>query len=88
MSIVIQTQAIADAQGGLHLYLPDATVTPYLQVQLKVEIQDLTNGSKPFSKRFATREDYKAAMDRLFGKCDDPTFMPPPDQAMEEIEPL
>jgi len=85
MSVIIETEATSDSQGGVHLYLP--TKTPNSRLSLRVEIDPAPEAGR-FSKRFATRAEYQAALGKIFGACDDPTFVPPPDQPLQDVAPL
>ena len=87
MSTIINTEATANGDGGVDLHLPGAT-EPFARVALRVEVAEVVKPPGRFSKRFASKADYQAAMDRIFGSCDDPTFVLPEDQPVQDVEPL
>jgi hypothetical protein len=70
----------ADAHGNIRIDLPTGTPHAQVRLHLSYEVAD--------RRRARTKEEYQAFIDSVFGKCDDPTFVPPPDQAMPSIEPL
>jgi hypothetical protein len=72
--------ADADASGNVHLNVP--TGKPHARVRVKLDMEMAGR------RRAQTQEEYIAFIDSVFGKCDDPTFVPPPDQPIEPVEPL
>jgi hypothetical protein len=76
----IELTADADASGNVHLDVP--TGTPHARVRVKLDMEVAGR------KRARTKEEYLEFIDSVFGKCDDPTFLPPPDQTVEPAEPL
>jgi len=70
----------ADAHGRVHLDLP--TGSPHARVRLHVELEVSDR------RRATTREEYLAFIDSVHGKGGDPTFVPPPDEPLDGVEPL
>jgi hypothetical protein len=76
----IEIMADADANGTVHLDVP--TGAPHARIRVKMDFEVASR------RRAQTKQEYAAFIDSVLGKCDDPTFVPPPDQAIEPVEPL
>jgi hypothetical protein len=70
----------SDADGRVHLDLPTGTPNATVRLQVKLEVNE--------RRRATNREEYLAFIDSVHGKGSDPTFLPPPDDSLDDVEPL
>jgi hypothetical protein len=76
----LQLATHVDKSGRLDLKLPPEFAGRDVVVEVMIR--------RPAKRRANTPEEYQQFLDGILGACDDPTFVPPPDQPVPPIEPL
>ena len=72
---ILDVTVNADAQGRVQLDLPTGSPNASVRLHIELEVSD--------RHRATTREEYMAFIDSVHGKGNDPTFVPAPDEPLD-----